>query len=70
MRKRTEEKERLEKNREIGPSCESCAERRGCALAQEGRFCPRWRAREIPRERTENENPADRWARGEEADID
>lgn len=69
MMSRTEEKERMRRAAEIGPACETCALRKGCADAQEGRFCPRWRGREIPEERTRDGGPAEAWARGEEAAL-
>ncbi len=70
MRKeRAESRENRKRIEEMGPACETCVLRRECANAQEGTFCTKWRGREIPAARTENEGPAEAWARGEESGL-
>ncbi len=49
------------------PDCAVCAWRESCETAQDGTFCLRFRM-EPPADR--GEGPSDRWARGEDADLD
>ncbi len=48
------------------PDCSTCAERKECASAQEGKFCTKWH-----REKTQREepNPNDLWEQGEDVII-
>lgn len=53
---------------QLGPDidCDTCIHRKECERACSGSFCTKWASRE-PRDR--GPNPAEEWARGEDADL-
>lgn len=51
----------------VKPDCALCMYRQECETAQDGTFCLKFRTEAS---KARGESPADRWARGEDADLD